>query len=252
MTKHLYIEKYVPAIRLSGGIVTVLPITCTSSTACTFPAGTTIGGSAVAALGVITSASATALAVGLAGATNSAFVVDSSTATQAAGLKVTGAIAAGTVALATISSGAASSLSIDAKGAGTISLGGISTGGISIGRTTGYTVFGGVTNTTIATQNAAPTAAQMLGGLITHTSVTGAGTFTVPTGTLMSGAITGNIAGDGFWTVYANVGNQTVTITAASGNTLTGTAAVPSGKNAQIFNVCTGANTWISNITLSA
>jgi hypothetical protein len=54
----------------------------------------------------VTSASATALAVGLAGATNPAFQVDASTALQAAGLKVTGAVAAGTVALAVISSGA--------------------------------------------------------------------------------------------------------------------------------------------------
>lgn len=92
----------------------------------------------------------------------------------------------------------------------------------------------------------------MQGGLITHTSTVGAGTFTVPTGTAMDTAITGVTNGDGFWTVYANVGSQTVTITAAAGNTLTGTVAVPSGKNAQIFNVRTGTNTWISNITLSA
>ena len=151
-----------------------------------------------------------------------------------------------------ITSGSTVSPSINASGTGALSIGGVSTGGLVIGRTTAYTVFGGVVNTAIATQNATPTAAQMLGGLITHTSVTGAGTFTVPTGTLMSGAITGNVAGDGFWTVYANVGNQTVTITAAAGNTLTGTAAVPAGKNAQIFSVCTAANTWISNITLSA
>lgn len=71
----------------------------------------------------VTSASATAFAVGLAGATNPSFVVDSSVGSQAAGLKVTGATAAGTVALAAISSGAAAGLSLDAKGAGVMSIG---------------------------------------------------------------------------------------------------------------------------------
>jgi hypothetical protein len=245
------LEDYVPVVRFNG-LNTDVAVDFTGAPTVDLPAATTVGGSTVTGLGTVTSASATAFAVGLAGATNPAFVVDSSTASQAAGLKVKGATATGTVALASISSGAAAGLSIDAKGTGVMVIGGVSTGGLSIGRTTAYTVFGGVVNTTVATQNAAPTAAQLLGGLITHTSVTGAGTFTVPTGTNMSSAITGVTTGDGFWTVYANVGNQTVTITAASGNTLTGTVAVPSGKNAQIFNVCTGTNTWISNITVSA
>ncbi len=80
----------------------------------------------------VTSASAVALAVGLAGATNPAFVVDSSTGTQAAGLKVTGAVAAGTVAAAVISSGSDASLTINAKGTGTIGIGTSSTGAVSI------------------------------------------------------------------------------------------------------------------------
>lgn len=79
-----------------------------------------------------TSASAVALAVGLTGATNSAFVVDSSTGSQAAGLKVTGATAAGTVAAAVISSGAAASLTVNAKGTGTIGIGSVSTGTVTI------------------------------------------------------------------------------------------------------------------------
>jgi hypothetical protein len=216
------------------------------------PAGTTIGGSAVAALGVITSASATALAVGLAGATNSAFVVDSSTATQAAGLKITGAVAAGDVDVSVISSGAAASLSINSKGAGNIYIGDVATGLLSIGRTTSGTIFGGVVNTAIATQNATPTAANLIGGLITHASTTGAGTLQLPTGTQMDTAVPTVTNGDNFWVVYANTGNQTVTITAGSGFTITGTAAVPTLKNAQIFCVRTGTNTWIGNITLSA
>lgn len=111
----------------------------------------------------------------------------------------------------------------------------------------------GATNTPIATQNGTPTIAQLLGGLITHASTTGAGTLTTPTGTAMSAGIANVAVGDSFWCVYANTGSQTVTITAgASGITLTGTAAVPSGKNAELFCICTAANTWVVNIILSA
>src|SRR4051812_27035965 len=46
----------------------------------------------------VTSASATALAVGRLGATTPAFTVDASIASQVAGLKVTGAVTGGTVA----------------------------------------------------------------------------------------------------------------------------------------------------------
>ena len=248
----MYIENYVPVVKFNG-LKTLLAVDFSGALSCALPAGSTIGGSSVAALGTITSASATAFAVGLNGATNPAFVVDSSTALQAAGLKITGAATGGTVAIAAIDSGAATSISLNGKGAGNISIGNVSTGLLSIGRTVSGIVFGGAVNTTIATQNGTPTAAQMLGGLITHTSTTGAGTLTTPTGTAMSAGIAGVTTGDNFWVVYANVGNQTVTITAgASGITLTGTVAVPAGKNAQIFMVCTGTNTWIGNVMLSA
>jgi hypothetical protein len=247
------IEQVLNEVQAAGGIITALPVDMSASSSVLLPAGTTINGSSLTALGTITSTSAQALAVGANGLTNPAFNVDASTGSQAAGLKVTGAVAAGTVALAAISSGAAASISLDAKGAGNIVIGGVSTGIISIGRTTSGTIFGGTVNTTIATQSATVTAAQLIGGLITHTSTTGAGTLTTPTGTQMDAGVSGVTNGDNFWVVYANVGNQTVTITAgASGVTLTGTAAVPAGKNAQMFWVRTGSNTWTCNITVSA
>ncbi len=121
---NLYIENYEAEVKFAGGLKTLLPVT--------LPAATTIGGSSVSALGVVTSASANALAVGLAGATNPAFNVDSSTALQAAGLNVVGAIAAGTVAVAVISSGSNASLTMDAKGSGTVQVGGISTGDVKL------------------------------------------------------------------------------------------------------------------------
>ena len=81
----------------------------------------------------ITSASATALAVGLNGATNPAFVVNASTALQAAGLKITGAATGGTVAVAAIDSGSNTNVTINAKGSGTIGIGTVSTGAITLG-----------------------------------------------------------------------------------------------------------------------
>lgn len=79
-------------------------------------------------------ASATAFAVGNNGATNPAFLVDSNTASQATGVKVTGAAAAGGVAVAAISSGTNEALTIDAKGSGTITLNGTGTGAVTTPR----------------------------------------------------------------------------------------------------------------------
>ena len=94
---------------------------------------TTVAGTFVASgAGTFTSASATSLAVGLTGATNPAFTVDSSTASQVAGLKVTGAATAGTVAVAVTDSGSNASLTFNAKGSGTIGIGSVSTGAVTI------------------------------------------------------------------------------------------------------------------------
>lgn len=97
-----------------------------------FPAGLTVNGSAVTALGIATSTSANALAIGPAGATNPSINVDASTASAATGLNIKSAAAAGGLAVKVLSSGTDESLTIDAKGAGTITLGGTSTGKVSI------------------------------------------------------------------------------------------------------------------------
>lgn len=90
---------------------------------------------ATAVTGAITgtSASASALTVGLNGATNPALQIDASTASSATGLKVKSAAAAAGVALSVISSGTNEALTIDAKGSGTISIGATSTGSVNIG-----------------------------------------------------------------------------------------------------------------------
>src|SRR5256885_317706 len=88
------------------------------------PAGTTIGGSSVAALGVVTSTSANAIAAGRQGATNPVINVDASAALQVTGWNLVGAAAAGGAALVVTSSGTDESGTIDAKGAGTLTLNG--------------------------------------------------------------------------------------------------------------------------------
>ena len=110
-----------------------------------------------------------------------------------------------------------------------------------------------VINATIAVidaQNAAPTIAQILGGIVTHNSKTGAGTVTVPTGTLMSGGVAGVAIGSTIKWLYFNYGNQTATITAAVDHTLVGgIAAVLTGKHVEITSVCTAATVWVSYLT---
>ncbi len=125
MSTNLYIENYESAVKNARGLRTLLPVT--------LPAATTIGGSSVSALGVITSASANALTAGLNGATGPAFNVDASTALQADGLNVKGAAAGSGVAVSTITTGTNAPLTIDAAGSGTITIGGTSTGNIVLG-----------------------------------------------------------------------------------------------------------------------
>lgn len=109
------------------------------------PAGTTIGGSSVAALGTVTSSAPAAVAVGPNGLTNPVFNVDASTASAATGINIKGAAAAGGVAVSVLSSGANENLTVDAKGSGTISIGSVSTGAIALARATGVT--GAITGT---------------------------------------------------------------------------------------------------------
>lgn len=78
----------------------------------------------------ISSASNQALSAGLNGATNPAFNVDASTASQADGVNVKGLAAGNGANISVITSGTNSPLLIDAAGSGTISLGSVSTGAV--------------------------------------------------------------------------------------------------------------------------
>lgn len=135
------------------------------------PAATTIGGSSVAALGVVTSASANALAVGANGATNPVLNVDASTSSVATGINVVGAAAAAGVAVKAISSGTDESMTLDAKGAGTLTLNGTATGLTVIGHG-----FGG------STQALSGAGAVNLTTLLTKVTSTGANALTLANG----------------------------------------------------------------------
>lgn len=111
--------------------------------------------------------------------TTPAFQVDASTASQVAGLKVTGAATGGVVALAAIDSGADASISISPKGAGNVSI------NTPLERHT----------PTAQNTSATLTAAQVKTGYITSTSGA-AVSLTLPTGTALGtalGAVQGTI-----------------------------------------------------------
>ncbi len=115
------LENILPGIQENGltvGVATALP------------AGTTIGGSSVSALGVVTSISANALAVGRQGATAPVLNVDASASLVATGVNIVGAAAASGVAVVASSSGTDENMTIDAKGSGTLTLNGTATGAV--------------------------------------------------------------------------------------------------------------------------
>lgn len=85
---------------------------------------------------VITSSATTALSVGLNGTTNPALQVDASTASQAAGLKIKGAVTGGNVAVSAIDSGANTNLLVDAKGTGAVGINSVTGGPITLGGAT--------------------------------------------------------------------------------------------------------------------
>lgn len=80
----------------------------------------------------VTSASASSFAVGRLGATTPALAVDSSAATQAAGILVTGVAANGNVSIAVAQAAGNANLLLDAKGSGTIGIGTVSSGTVTV------------------------------------------------------------------------------------------------------------------------
>lgn len=120
----------------------------TTSGLVTLGNSTSLAGAAVNGPLSATSASASALAVGLAGTTNPALKVDASTASSATGVLVKSAAAAAGVALSVISSGTNEALTIDSKGSGALTLNATGTGNIITGATLAPAANKGITATT--------------------------------------------------------------------------------------------------------
>lgn len=134
---------------------------------------------------------------------------------------------------------------------------GLHYGNIGTSASSKFVPVGGISSKTTTalgtTQNSTPTIAQLAGGIVTQTGATGAGTVTLPTGTLISANFPNVAVGYTFVTLFSNLGGaQTLTITGATGSTVLGTAAVGTGKNAELFFTNTGANTWNVYVVVSA
>lgn len=146
--------------------------------------GCTIGANVFCASGstFILSNSAAAFSVGANGATNPAFIVDSSTASQVNGLKVTGTASGGGVGLTVVSSATNEPAGFNAKGSGTITIANTSTGGVSIGAGGGGVTLG---------------SALTYGGVTLSNSVTGTGSMVLSASPAMTGTPTAPTAAAG-------------------------------------------------------
>lgn len=192
----------------------------------------------------ITSASAVSLAVGRLGSTTPAFTVDSSTASQVAGLKVTGAATGGTVAVVVTDSGSDANLTVNAKGTGTIGIGSVSTGRVTITPVTTITgaltlsaalTYGGVTlsNSVTGTGSMVLSASPTFTGTLAAASATLAGTLTITSASAT--ALTVGPSGATNPTLLVDASNASsatgITIVANAAASGVGIAAISSGTN---------------------
>lgn len=208
------LENLIPGIRGQSIGSSLSSIDLSGVTTLTLPAGTTIGGSSVAALGTVTSSSANAVAVGPNGTTNPSFNVDASTSSAATGLNIKSAAAAAGLAVSVLSSGTDEALTVDAKGAGLMTLNGTGTGNVVVGHgLTGATQAlsgAGAINLTTVTTKITSTGANALtlangadGQIKILTMVVDGGDATLtPTTKTGYSTIVFNDAGDGCVLVY--------------------------------------------------
>lgn len=176
----IYIEDALPVVKLNG-LNTAKPVDFSGAASAALPAGTTIGGQSVVALGTITSTSATAFSVGRQGATNPVLNIDASTASVVTGLNIVGAASGSGAALVVTSSATNESLTIDAKGSGTVTINGTATGGVTLGTattiTTGdFTVTNGNIIVTANAKGLSFTGTGTNGGVLTNLYNTAAST----------------------------------------------------------------------------
>lgn len=239
------------------------------------PAGTTIGGSAVATAN-ITSSSANAFSVGQNGTTNPAINIDASTASSVTGLNIKSGAAAGGVALTVTSSGTNENLNLAAKGSGAVILTSQltltnasfrgqsgSANALSVGAT------GGTTNPAFNVD--ASTASSVTGfnvksgasgggvALSTISSATnesmtiaakGTGTVTInPTSVLTAGGLASSSLLMGASSIGVYVGTGAPTISAAQGSLYLNNAG--SSTSTRLYVNSNGSTTWVAVTTAS-
>jgi len=149
--------------------------------------------------------------------------------------------------------------------AGTITIGGTNASGLAIGRSAVTTTINGTTShagavfmtggitylyqpaiTTISTSGASTlTIAQLLTEIINYTG-TNTATFTLPTGTLMDGGITGIVNNVSFdWSIVNTVAFA-ITMSAGTSHTYVGNTTVAANVSARFRSVRTATTTWVT------
>jgi hypothetical protein len=171
-------------------------------------------------------ASSTCLSAGNVAPTNPAFLVDCSTGSQAAGLKVTGAATGGTVALAAIDSGSNANISVNAKGSGTIAVGNVSTGAVTI--TPATTLSNALT----------------YGGVTLSNSVTGTGSMVLGTSPALTTPTLGVASATSVNKVAITAPATSATLTLIDGTTLTGPASSGTAMTLGNTETVTGVKTF--------
>lgn len=101
-----------------------------------------------------------------------------------------------------------------------------------------------VTRVDVDAQNATLPAATLLAGFLVHTSVTGGGTLTVDTGANLESAFPEWQVGEVYSCFYLNDGNQTVTLTGASGATAESAQTIATLQGRMIRFLKTAASTY--------
>lgn len=199
------------------------------------PADTSIGGSAVVALGTVTSNSANALTVGANGTTNPVLNVAANTASVATGINLVGAANGSGMALTVTSPGTNEALKIDAKGSGTVTINGTGTGKVILARQAN---FKSITTPVAAAGSTVSDAGQLGAANIVHITSDGATKgVKLPTGVL------GDVI------TIVNDSATACELYAASGGTINGLSADASvviAASKGVWAQCTAADTWIA------
>lgn len=197
-------------------------------------------------IGIVTNVGTPAVTL-YAEADSSALIPAADVASSVNTLQVTASATGNAVLIAAVGSDTNVTTNHDAKGSGAVNIGSVSTGQNSIGLASlKPTLFSATVAALGTTQNSTPSAAQLIGGIVTQTGATGAGTFTLPTGTLLSAAFAVvPTVGQTFQCIFTNLGGgQTITITGATGTTVVGKAATATATSTTMTFINTGANTW--------